>query len=70
MLVAAHNVPVLVRDGAGVKTVPACLSVFRIGPDGKLEFSRPISVINSSVVAIYRGILGLRVGRQHGVTHY
>ncbi len=24
MLVAAHNVPVLVRDGAGVKTGPAC----------------------------------------------
>jgi hypothetical protein len=26
-----------VREGADVKTVPACLSVFRIGPDGKLE---------------------------------
>jgi glyoxylase-like metal-dependent hydrolase (beta-lactamase superfamily II) len=30
MLVAAHNLPVLDRASAGVKTVPSCLSVFRI----------------------------------------
>lgn len=44
MLVAAHNEPVLVRDGSGVRSVPACLSVFRIGDDGRLEFVRKYDV--------------------------
>jgi hypothetical protein len=40
LLVAQHNLPVNVRDGDAVKTVPAGLSVFRIGDDGKLTFAR------------------------------
>ena len=44
LLVAAHNRPVLVREGATVRQVPACLSVFRIGDDGKLEFVRKYDV--------------------------
>src|SRR6516164_2052251 len=38
LLVAEHNLPVNVRDGDAVKTVPAGLSVFRMGDDGKLTF--------------------------------
>jgi 6-phosphogluconolactonase len=40
LLVAEHNLPVNVRDGDAVKTVPAGLSVFRMGDDGKLTFAR------------------------------
>lgn len=40
LLVAEHNLPVAVRGADGVATVPAGLSVFRIGPDGKLTFVR------------------------------
>jgi 6-phosphogluconolactonase (cycloisomerase 2 family) len=44
LLVAEHNLPVDVREGDTVKTVPAGLSVFRIGDDGKLTFVRPYDV--------------------------
>jgi 6-phosphogluconolactonase len=40
LLVAEHNLPVNVRDGDTVKTVPAGLSVFRVGDDGKLTLVR------------------------------
>jgi len=36
--------PVNVRDGESIKTVPAGLSVFRIGDDGKLTFARTYDV--------------------------
>jgi 6-phosphogluconolactonase len=59
MLVAAHNVPVLVRDGAGVKEVPACLSVFRIGPDGKLDFVRKYDVDTRGKIMFWMGMVPL-----------
>ncbi len=40
MLVAQHNFDMLVKDGGAVRNVPACLSVFKIGGDGKLEYVR------------------------------
>jgi hypothetical protein len=40
LLVAQHNLPVDVREGDTVKTLPAGLSVFRIGDDGRLTFVR------------------------------
>jgi 6-phosphogluconolactonase len=57
MLVAAHNAPVLVRDGAGVKTVPACLSVFRIGNDGKLGFVRKYDVDTRDKIMFWMGMV-------------
>jgi hypothetical protein len=39
MLVAQHNLPVDVRDGDAVRTVPAGLSVFRIVADGTLTLA-------------------------------
>jgi hypothetical protein len=44
MLVGSHIAAALVKDGAAVRTVPACLSVFRIGGDGRLAFIRKYDV--------------------------
>jgi 6-phosphogluconolactonase (cycloisomerase 2 family) len=59
MLVAAHNVPVLVRDGVGVKRVPACLSVFRVGPDGTLDFVRKYDVDTRDKIMFWMGMVAL-----------
>jgi 6-phosphogluconolactonase (cycloisomerase 2 family) len=40
ILVVANMQRALVRNGGEARTVPACLSVFRIGSDGKLQFVR------------------------------
>ena len=40
LLVAAHIVPVNIRDGDNIRVAPAGMSVFRIGEDGKLSFER------------------------------
>jgi 6-phosphogluconolactonase len=44
ILVAAHIMGLPVKDGAAIREVPACLSVFRIGADGKLDFVRKYNV--------------------------
>jgi 6-phosphogluconolactonase (cycloisomerase 2 family) len=44
LLVAAHILPQQVRDGSAVSTVPPCLSVFRIGADGRLDYVRKYDV--------------------------
>jgi 6-phosphogluconolactonase len=44
LLVAAHIKPLLVKEGTTVRQVPACLSVFRIGHDGTLDFVRKYDV--------------------------
>jgi 6-phosphogluconolactonase (cycloisomerase 2 family) len=44
LLVASHITGLPVKDGAGTRFVPACLSVFRIGDDGKLDFVRKYDV--------------------------
>jgi 6-phosphogluconolactonase len=44
LLVAAHIMGLTVRDGAGFRTVPACLSLFHIGDDGRLAFVRKYDV--------------------------
>ena len=40
ILIVANQTSLPVRDGTGVRTVPATLSVFRVGADGKLGFER------------------------------
>ena len=59
MLVAQHNLPVLVRDGAGVRNVPAGLSVFRIGTDGKLDFVRKYDVEVGDKLMFWMGMVAL-----------
>ncbi|MGH7045243.1 MAG: lactonase family protein [Stellaceae bacterium] len=44
VLVAAHIMGLPVRQGAALREVPACLSVFRIGADGRLIFVRKYDV--------------------------
>jgi len=44
ILVAANQMPLMVRNGSTVSTVPASLAVFRIRGDGKLDFIRKYDV--------------------------
>ena len=44
LLVAAHIMGLPVRQGATIATVPACLSLFRIGDDGRLDFVRKYDI--------------------------
>ena len=44
ILVAAHIMGLSVKDGGSIREAPACLSVFRIGADGKLDFVRKYDV--------------------------
>jgi 6-phosphogluconolactonase len=44
ILVAAHIMGLPVKDGTTIREVPACLSVFRVGRDGKLDFARKYDV--------------------------
>jgi 6-phosphogluconolactonase len=59
MLAAASIRPLLVREGAGVTIVPAALSVFRIGPDGKLDFARKYDVATEGKLQFWMGIVAL-----------
>ena len=44
LLVAAHIIGLPVRANGVIRTVPACLSLFRIGADGTLDFVRKYDV--------------------------
>jgi 6-phosphogluconolactonase len=44
ILVVANMMSVSVRTEKGVSVVPACLSVFRVGSDGKLDFARKYDI--------------------------
>jgi len=59
MLVAEHNTPLNVRDGDAVKTVPAGLSVFRIGEDGKLSFARKYDIDVGDKTMFWMGMVPL-----------
>ena len=57
LLVAASISHMLVREGTGVTTVPAALSVFRIGADGKLDFVRKYDVETAGKTQWWAGIV-------------
>jgi 6-phosphogluconolactonase (cycloisomerase 2 family) len=59
LLVAAHIRPLLVREGAQVRHVPACLSVFRIGNDGRLDFVRQYDVDVGNNTMFWMGMVPL-----------
>lgn len=59
MLVAASIVDMNVRDGNTVRHVPAALTVFRIGGDGKLEFVRKYDVELGGKFQWWTGFVGL-----------
>ncbi len=59
LLVAEHNLPVDVHDGDAVKTVPAGLSVFRVGGDGKLTLARKYDVDVGGSTMFWMGMVPL-----------
>jgi 6-phosphogluconolactonase len=59
LLVAQHNLPVNVREGGEVRTVPAGLTVFRIGDDGKLTFARGYDVDVGDSLMFWMGMVPL-----------
>jgi len=59
LLVAQHNLPVNVRDGDAVRTIPAGLSVFRMGDDGKLTFVRKYDVDVGDKTMFWMGMVPL-----------
>jgi 6-phosphogluconolactonase (cycloisomerase 2 family) len=59
LLVAAHIRPLLVREGTQVRNVPACLSLFRIGTDGKLDFVRKYDVDVGNNTMFWMGMVPL-----------
>ncbi len=61
ILVAANQDKRLAREGESVITVPASLSVFRVGGDGKLEYVRKYDVETSGGKNLFwMGIVALR----------
>jgi len=59
LLVAEHNLLVNVRDGDAIKTVPAGLSVFRMGEDGKLTFVRKYDIDVGDKTMFWMGMVPL-----------
>jgi 6-phosphogluconolactonase len=59
MLVSAQIRPMLVRDGAGVKSVPANLTTFRVGDDGKLTFANAYEVDTGGLMQFWSGMVAL-----------
>src|SRR6266446_9108355 len=59
LLVAQHNLPVNVKDGDAIKTLPAGLSVFRIGDDGKLTFVRKYDIDVGDKTMFWMGMVPL-----------
>jgi 6-phosphogluconolactonase len=58
-MVTASIKPLAIREGSDVKAVPAALSVFRLGTDGKLEFVRKYDVDTAAGRTHYwMGIVG------------
>ena len=59
IMVAASIVDMNVRDGDNVRHVPAALTVFRIGEDGKLTFARKYDVELGGKFQWWTGFVGL-----------
>ena len=59
LMVVQHNLPVNVRDGDAVKAIPAGLSVFRIGDDGKLTFARTYDIDVGDRTMFWMGMVAL-----------
>jgi 6-phosphogluconolactonase len=59
IMVAASIVDMNVRDGDNIRHVPAALTVFRIGEDGKLTFARKYDVELGGKFQWWTGFVGL-----------
>ena len=59
MLAVTNIEPKLVRDGTGLKTVPANLATYNVGPDGKLTFARSYEVDTGNASQFWSGMVAL-----------
>lgn len=59
LLVAAHVRGSRVRDGDAVRDVPCCLSLFRIGGDGLLDFVRKVDIDVGTQHLFWMGLVAL-----------
>jgi 6-phosphogluconolactonase len=59
VLVAAHIMPLVVKEGSTFHTVPASLAVFRIGADGRLDFIRKYDVDVGDKTMFWMGMVRL-----------
>jgi len=59
LLVAANVRPLDVREGSGIRTLPASLSVFRIGDDGRLAHVRKYDVDVGRAMMFWMGMVPL-----------
>ena len=59
LLVAAHIMGLPVREDGGSRFVPACLSLFRIGVSGRLDFARKYDVDVGDRTMWWMGIVAL-----------
>lgn len=59
LMVTATIAPINVRDGSGIVSVPACLSVFRVGNDGRPDFVRKYDVETNGKFQWWMGMVGL-----------
>jgi 6-phosphogluconolactonase (cycloisomerase 2 family) len=59
MLVAGSLAPTAVRDGSKVVDVPAGLSVFRVGSDGRLDFARKYDLDLGGYLQWWTGMIAL-----------
>ena len=58
-MVAAHIMPLVVREGAALRTVPASLALFRIDDTGKLDFVRKYDVDVGDRTMFWMGMVAL-----------
>ena len=59
ILVAASIMPLAIREGNGIGTLSASLTVFRIGADGRLEFVRKYDVETADRQQFWSGMIAL-----------
>jgi 6-phosphogluconolactonase len=59
MMVAANIQPMLVRDGDGIKTVPANLATYHVGADGRLTFAYNYEVDTGAAMQFWSGMVAL-----------
>jgi len=63
ILVAANQSAMLVRDGQGVKAVPASMGVYRVRDDGKLDYVRKYDVETDGAKSLFwMGLVSLPNG--------
>jgi 6-phosphogluconolactonase (cycloisomerase 2 family) len=57
MLAVTDNEPKLVRDGAGFKTIPANISTFHVGAEGKLTFASNTEIETGGEYQFWSGMV-------------